>query len=222
VQADGDDTSHDDYAKSADRNGGSDDDYGVAVEATNAQCAAACESRMYFQPGNVWNHPDYDSNSCDNNGAGGGLNSFCIVYSKTGSGECTDADCMSPNDPSRPRSQPVDGDVCYGYELKLSSESGCDTDVDCPSYCELWTVPWAWTQDSDTTTAFSVKYNCVLSSYAEGFVSRRRLENSFEIVHLQTNATLATDADEHARYLEAVAEFGEPRYGESGLSAYEG
>tara|TARA_B110001452_G_scaffold2655_2_gene2309 strand:+ start:14370 stop:14699 length:330 start_codon:yes stop_codon:yes gene_type:complete len=53
-------------------------------------------------------------------------------------------------------------------------------------------------------------------------VSRRRLENSFEIVHLQTNATLATDADEHARYLEAVAEFGEPRYGESGLSAYEG
>ena len=163
----------DNFAKKADRLGGTDSGYGLYALMTNAQCAAACETKTYPQSDNAWSHPDYSDATCGT-GVGSHLNAQCVSYGEAAVDFCTesDPDCYRPNTyPPRRYSNPIDGDTCYGYEIRKYNTNGPPggyaNDVDGIHPCELWTVPFVWLQDG--AEGFSLKYNCSLSDWAQGF-----------------------------------------------------
>ena len=167
-------TNSDDYAKKADRDGGTTNGYGITVSMTNAQCEAACRSKIYPRSDNTWLHPDYDSASCGAGTEAAGLNTQCIGNFARSEDNCgaSDPDCIVPD--SNPPEKYVDGEdgaMCYGYEFKKYSESGHDHDWSGKSLCELWLIPNVWNQDASTGTTFSGKYQCQINQYAQGSTS---------------------------------------------------
>ena len=161
---------NDNYAKAGDRLGGTVPAHGPRASMTNAQCAAACETKIYPQPGDTWAHPSYDAATCGQPGQTG-LNAQCITFTSVSADDaCTasDALCIRPHtEPPRRYSQPQDGDTCYGYEVKKHAQSGNTNDEDGTSPCELWTIPNVWTQ-AHSVEGFSLKYTCTLANWAMG------------------------------------------------------
>lgn len=175
----------DNFAKKADRNlYGTANAFGPLVRMTNAQCAAACMTKTYPKLGSTdklgsteWDHPDYDNNTCGEANQPD-LNAQCVEYSSAAEDDCNeyDSDCYRPNtSPQRRYSDPRDGDTCYGYEIKKyntdQDEGGTfyTKDTNSTYHCELWTVPFVWT-DIDPSSTHSLKYECGLSSVAQGHI----------------------------------------------------
>lgn len=168
----------DNFAKKADRNlYGTANAFGPLVKMTNAQCAEACMTKTYPKLGSTeWDHPEYDNNTCGDANEQG-LNAQCVSYSSAAVDYCDedDLDCYRPNTyPQRRYSDPINGDTCYGYEIKRYNTDKDDDDkyytddTNATYHCELWTVPFVWT-DIDPSP-YASKYECGLSSVAQGHI----------------------------------------------------